>query len=89
MKPRIFTKTSRLAVKTWKRFGIWGIAILTPIILSPVGGSLIAVSFRVKTSKIVSYMALAHFVAAILFSFMFIEFKEIIQTWTGINLEAG
>jgi hypothetical protein len=89
MRPRTFTKTSRLAVKTWKRFGLWGISILTPIILSPVGGSLIAVSFKVKTPKIISYMAVTHFVASILFSIIFTEFKEIIQLWTGINLEAG
>ena len=31
--------------KIWDRYGIWGIASLTPLILTPIGGSVLAFSF--------------------------------------------
>jgi hypothetical protein len=84
--PKKFSKTTRIAVKAWHRFGLWGIAILTPIILSATGGALIAVSFRVRTRKVVSYMAIVHAICALLFSYFFVEFKDFVQEITGINL---
>ena len=59
-KKRKFSKTIRFTIKTWKRFGILGIAILTPVILSPIGGALLAVSFRVGTKKTMFYMFLVY-----------------------------
>jgi hypothetical protein len=80
------TKISRLAVKTWRKFGLSGIALLTPLILSPLGGTLIAVSFKVNTKKIIVYMAVAHLVMALFFAYVFVEFKLFIQEWVGIKL---
>lgn len=80
------SKMARLTVKTWRKFGLTGIAILTPLIFSPLGGALIAVSFKVDTKKIIIYMAFAHAVMALLFSFVFVEFKLYIQEWMGIKL---
>jgi uncharacterized membrane protein len=53
---RKFNKSSRLAVKIWKRFGIIGIAILTPLLFTPIGGTLIAVAFRVPRQAIFFWM---------------------------------
>jgi hypothetical protein len=55
-KPKKFSKTSRLAVKIWRRFGIHGIALLTPILFTPIGGTLLAVSFRVARATILWWM---------------------------------
>ncbi len=55
-KPRRFTKRTRRAVRIWKRFGMAGIAFLTPLILTPIGGTAIAVSFRVGRLRLLSYM---------------------------------
>jgi len=41
---RRFTRRNRMIVKIWSRFGIWGIAFLTPILFSPPIGSILAVS---------------------------------------------
>jgi hypothetical protein len=86
-KPKKFSKTSRLAVKAWNKMGLWGIAILTPLLISPIGGALLAVSFRVRTRKVIVYMAIVHAVAAIVFAFAFVEFKDFIQDHLGIQLK--
>lgn len=54
--PRRFNKSSRLAVRIWKRFGIIGIAILTPLLFTPIGGTIIAVAFRVPRQAIFFWM---------------------------------
>jgi hypothetical protein len=41
---RRFTRRNRMIVKIWQRSGIWGIALLTPIFLSPPIGAILAVS---------------------------------------------
>ena len=40
----------------WKRYGLAGIALLTPVILTPIGGTLLAVSSGSPKEKIVFYM---------------------------------
>lgn len=53
------TPNKRRMVKVWHRFGISGIAFLTPIILTPIGGSIVAISFGVEPFKIIRYMAVS------------------------------
>lgn len=40
----------------WKRYGLVGVALLTPIILTPIGGTLLAVSSGSPKEKIIFYM---------------------------------
>lgn len=54
--PKRFTKRTRLAIRIWKRSGLAGIALLTPVILTPIGGTVLAVSFGVKRGLILLYM---------------------------------
>lgn len=54
-----FTPRKRMTVKVWKKYGIIGIAFLTPLILTPIGGSIIAVSFGEKKQKIIVAMAIS------------------------------
>jgi uncharacterized membrane protein len=58
-KPKLFTKRTRLAVRIWKRFGMAGIAFLTPLILTPIGGTVLAVSFGVHRGRLLLYMLLS------------------------------
>ncbi|EKB48954.1 hypothetical protein [Cecembia lonarensis] len=51
-----FTKKKRRIVKTWQKFGPGGIAALTPIILTPIGGSIILTAFNVPRRVIMTYM---------------------------------
>ena len=42
-KPRkIFSKTTRIGVKVKSKLGLWGIALLTPFIFTPIVGSFLA-----------------------------------------------
>jgi membrane protein DedA with SNARE-associated domain len=43
----------------WKKYGIAGVAILTPIILTPIGGTLLAVSMGTPRDKLIFYMFLS------------------------------
>lgn len=54
-----FTKRTRLAVRIWHRFGLAGIAFLTPLILTPIGGTILAVSFGVKRGHLLLYMLIS------------------------------
>ena len=42
--------------KIWKRYGLVGVALLTPVILTPIGGTLLAVSSGSPKDKIIIYM---------------------------------
>ncbi len=53
---RLFTKRTRMAIRVWRRSGMAGIALLTPAILTPIGGTILAVSFGVKPGRLILYM---------------------------------
>jgi sterol desaturase/sphingolipid hydroxylase (fatty acid hydroxylase superfamily) len=55
-KPKLFSKRTRFAVRLWKKMGIWGLACLTPLFFTPVGGTLLALSFKVNKLTIVASM---------------------------------
>lgn len=56
---KIFSPKTRRIVRVWNKRGLIGIAFLTPILFSPVGGGLIAVSFGEEKKKIIIYMFLS------------------------------
>ena len=60
-KPKRFTRRTRLAMRIWKRAGMLGIALLTPLLLTPIGGTILAVSFKVKRPLIFGYMLASAF----------------------------
>ena len=68
--PRRFTKTNRLAVRIWKRFGMLGIALLTPLIFTPIGGAIIAVAFRVPKRDIFFWMLMSSLTLGALLSYL-------------------
>jgi hypothetical protein len=53
------TPGKRRVVRIWNKFGISGVAFLTPILLTPIGGSIVAASFGEHPVKIISYMAVS------------------------------
>ncbi len=58
-KPLVFSKRARYAVGIWQKFGIKGIAALTPLIFTPIGGSLLSLSFKVPLPRILFFMAIS------------------------------
>ncbi len=51
-----FSPKTRRIVKIWNSYGMYGIAFFTPIILSPIGGTLVSVTFGESKYKIMMYM---------------------------------
>lgn len=71
--PKRFTKRTRMAIRIWKRSGLAGIAFLTPLILTPIGGTILALSFGVKRGQVVLYMLVSALVWAIVQTLAFYQ----------------
>ncbi|MGI4835919.1 small multi-drug export protein [Hymenobacter polaris] len=52
----MFSKRSRNIIKVFKKFGMGGIAFLTPVLLSPIGGTVIATLLGVPRRRIMLHM---------------------------------
>ena len=52
----------------WKKYGLTGVALLTPILLTPIGGTLLAVSSGSPKEKIIFYMFISASVWSVIFS---------------------
>jgi uncharacterized membrane protein len=57
--PKRFSKSNRMAIRIWKKFGIIGIAFLTPPLFTPLFGPLLAVAFRVPRTSIFLWMSIS------------------------------
>lgn len=77
-KPKLFSKQTRLAVRVWKRSGMTGIAILTPLLFTPIGGTLIAVSFKVPKLAIIAQMLLWGVIWGVIMSFGLFQFRSLV-----------
>lgn len=53
---KLFTKKSRRFVTIWNKYGVPGIAVLTPIILTPIGGTILVNAVGAKKEDIFKYM---------------------------------
>jgi uncharacterized membrane protein len=78
--PKRFNWSSRLAVRIWKRFGIIGIAMLTPLLFTPIGGTIIAVALRVQRQSIFFWMLISSLTVGALISFV-MHRLTFIQEW--------
>lgn len=56
-----FTRRNRQFVYIWKKWGIPGVSFLTPLLLSPVGGALLANIFGGPKKQIIFYMLISAF----------------------------
>ncbi|MDZ4844018.1 MAG: hypothetical protein SH857_00565 [Chitinophagales bacterium] len=66
-----FSNSSYRTKKIWENYGVIGIAFITPLILTPIGGSIIAVMFGGSRRKIVQYMFVSAIFWGITISFIF------------------
>ncbi len=53
---KIFTRRNRQLVEVWKRFGVPGVCLLTPLILTPPGGAILINVLGAKKSRIIRWM---------------------------------
>lgn len=66
MNKKLFTKKNRRLVMVWSRYGLTGVAVLTPIFFTPIGGTLFAVAMGAPKKKLFIYM----FISAVAWSLL-------------------
>jgi hypothetical protein len=81
-KPILFSKRVRYAVQIWQKFGIKGIAALTPLIFTPIGGSLLALSFKVPLPRILFFMAISSLLWSLFYTGAIYQLT-FIRAWFG------
>lgn len=53
---RVFTPRNRRIVRIWRKYGIVGITMLTPLLFTPIGGTMIALAFGENKYRIIRWM---------------------------------
>ncbi len=76
-KKTIFNKKNRKIVKVWQAFGIQGIAFLTPVIFSPVIGTIIATVLGARQKHILVHMLWSAVFWGIAFTFALHELRHL------------
>jgi hypothetical protein len=75
---KLFSPRNRKVVKFWIKYGIRGLSFLTPVVFSPIVGTLLAVSFGEDRTRILRFMLLSSlFWAFVLSGVMFLIHKVI------------
>lgn len=63
-----FTTSNRKFVNIWKKYGLVGVAALTPLILTPIGGTILAVSSGSPKERIIFLMFVSAAIWSVLLS---------------------
>jgi hypothetical protein len=84
-KRRTFTRRSRRFVRIWRTYGEIGVAILTPLLLTPIGGTIMLTSTGTKKSKIIFYMLLSGNFWALIIAGLIYHFGDELLQCTGLS----
>src|SRR5436190_19964744 len=68
LKRKVFTPNNRRFASIWKKYGLTGIAFLTPVVLTPIGGTLLAISSGSPKEKIILFMFISATAWALIFT---------------------
>ncbi len=80
---KTFTKRNRRFVTIWKKYGVIGVAVLTPILLTPIGGTLLLTSFRTPKGQIIFCMLISTVFWAVLISSTIYLVGDEVLGWIG------
>lgn len=75
------TGTSNQKFTGLKKYGLGGVAFLTPLLLTPIGGTIIALSMGKPKEKILLFMLVSAIVWAVAFTFGIYAFGKAITHW--------
>ncbi|WP_240773288.1 hypothetical protein [Pontibacter sp. SGAir0037] len=78
-KKPVFSKKNRMVVKVWSSFGIPGIAFLTPLLLTPIFGTVIAAVLGVPKKRIILHMLWSAVFWGFVLTYMAFEFKHLAE----------
>jgi hypothetical protein len=84
IKPKkVFTKRNRRFVKIWRKYGELGVSFLTPILLSPPGGSILAIALGGSRKKTIGYMFLWSVVWSTIITYTFYYSGDALRDFLG------
>jgi hypothetical protein len=75
--PKVFTKSNRFIIKVKNRFGLYGIAFLSPVLLSQPLGAFLAERFFKNKKKVIIALSIAIVFWSVTLYFLFFFFFEI------------
>lgn len=78
---KIFTKFNRRVIRIKHRFGLTGIAILTPIFLSIPIGAFLAERFYKDKGKVILYLSVSAIFWCFTLYFVFLYFYDTFRSW--------
>lgn len=78
---KIFTKFNRKVIKIKQRFGLAGIAFITPMFLSTPVGAFLAERFFKDKRKIILYLSASTILWAFILYFVFLFFHDSFKGW--------
>jgi hypothetical protein len=85
---RLFPNRKKITVQNpkvlaiWKRFGLTGIAALTPLFLTPIGGTILALGSGSSKEKIIIYMFISATAWSVLFTVTIYFFgHQVLPDW--------
>lgn len=73
-KKKRFTKRNRQFVTVWKKYGLIGVTCLTPLIFTPIGGTILLTSFGSPKRQIIIWMLAWATIWASIFSGIIYQF---------------
>jgi len=68
---KLFTKRNRRYVRIWRKYGVIGVSFITPIVLSPLLGTLLVHAFGGSKKKILGYMLVSAIFWSLILSTIF------------------
>lgn len=78
---KIFTKFNRRVIRIKHRFGLTGIAILTPIFLSIPIGAFLAERFYKDKKKVIIYLSISAIAWCFILYFIYLFFYDTFKAW--------
>lgn len=76
---KLFSPRNRKVVKFWIRYGIKGLAFLTPVVFSPIVGTLLAISFGESKTRIFRFMALSALIWGFILSIILFFVHKVVR----------
>ncbi|WP_240676214.1 hypothetical protein [Botryobacter ruber] len=73
----VFSKKNRNIVKVWSKFGIKGIAFLTPLLLTPIIGTIVAALFGAPRKNIILNMLWSSVLWSFALTFVAFQFRQL------------
>ncbi len=80
-KKKIFTKSTRRIIKIKNRFGLIGISILTPVLLSIPLGAYLGERFYKDKRKVIVYISICTMAWSVIFYLIYFSFYDSLKGW--------